>query len=222
SQCHGCRAQTIPKLTVRTKLDLRILADSFDRLRGDSIPGKSGGARHVNRPRSVWRDPASTSRRRRHARATGRDWRSPPRRRRRGCVSRGMAPAGRRHAGPVHRRLSAGQRRAPRISPEPRQGHRGLRLLREQQQRAARLEGGGLPAWAEAGARSLPAVGRPALAADATSDVRGLGLQFNLPDGELWRTAMVNVPRFPFRTPEAFYEQLLASKPDPATGKPDP
>src|SRR5262249_55216300 len=59
-------------------------------------------------------------------------------------------------------------------------------------------------------------------AADAASDVRGLGLQFNLPDGELWRTAMVNVPRFPFRTPEAFYEQLLASKPDPATGKPDP
>lgn len=27
---------------------------------------------------------------------------------------------------------------------------------------------------------------------------------------------------FPFRTPEAFYEQMLASKPDPNTGKPDP
>src|SRR5262249_5027507 len=45
---------------------------------------------------------------------------------------------------------------------------------------------------------------------------------FSLPDGELWRTAMINLPVFPVRTPEAFYEQFLASKPDPATGKPDP
>ena len=52
--------------------------------------------------------------------------------------------------------------------------------------------------------------------------MRGLGLQFSLPDGELWRTAMINLPVFPFHTPEAFYEQLLASKPDPGTGKPDP
>jgi catalase len=59
-------------------------------------------------------------------------------------------------------------------------------------------------------------------AADTPSAVRGLGLQFSLPDGELWRTAMINLPVFPVRTPEAFYEQLLASKPDPATGKPDP
>jgi catalase len=57
---------------------------------------------------------------------------------------------------------------------------------------------------------------------DSPNDVRGLGLQFTLPDGEVWRTAMINLPVFPFRTPEAFYEQLLASKPDPKTGKPDP
>src|SRR5262249_61794914 len=31
----------------------------------------------------------------------------------------------------------------------------------------------------------------------------------------------INLPVFPFRTPEAFYEQMLASKPDPNTGKPD-
>jgi catalase len=43
-----------------------------------------------------------------------------------------------------------------------------------------------------------------------------------LPDGELWRTAMVNDPVFPFNTPQAFYEQLIASKPDPITGQPDP
>src|SRR5438270_9512095 len=33
---------------------------------------------------------------------------------------------------------------------------------------------------------------------------------------------MITRPVFPFRTPEAFYEHLIASKPDPTTGKPDP
>jgi len=63
--------------------------------------------------------------------------------------------------------------------------------------------------------------GRPS-AADTPSTVRGLALQFSLPDGELWRTAMINLPVFPVSTPEAFYERLLASEPDPGTGKPDP
>jgi catalase len=58
--------------------------------------------------------------------------------------------------------------------------------------------------------------------ADTPNTVRGLGLQFSLADGVVWRTAMINLPVFPFRTPEAFYEQLLASKPDADTGKPDP
>jgi catalase len=52
--------------------------------------------------------------------------------------------------------------------------------------------------------------------------VRGLALEFSLPDGEQWRTAMIYLPVFPFNTPEAFHENLLASKPDPQTGKPDP
>src|SRR5271155_1881264 len=74
----------------------------------------------------------------------------------------------------------------------------------------------------------VPVIGRFSLgggqpyAADTPNAVRGLGLQFSLPDGELWRPAMVNLPVFPFRTPEAFYEQLLAAKPDPSTGKQDP
>jgi catalase len=74
----------------------------------------------------------------------------------------------------------------------------------------------------------VPVIGRFSLgggqpyAADTPDAVRGLGLQFSLPDGELWRTAMINLPVFPFRTPEAFYEQMLASKADPKTGKPDP
>jgi catalase len=52
--------------------------------------------------------------------------------------------------------------------------------------------------------------------------VRGLAILFKLPDGEEWRTAMINLPVFPFATPKAFYDQLLALHPDPATGKPDP
>jgi catalase len=74
----------------------------------------------------------------------------------------------------------------------------------------------------------VPVLGRFSLgggqphAADTPGAVRGLGLEFSLPDGELWRTAMINLPVFPFRSPRAFYEQLVASKPDPTTGKPDP
>ena len=74
----------------------------------------------------------------------------------------------------------------------------------------------------------VPVIGRFSLgggqphAAETPDAVRGLGLEFSLPNGELWRTAMVNIPVFPFRIPEAFYEQMIASKPDPKTGKPDP
>ena len=74
----------------------------------------------------------------------------------------------------------------------------------------------------------VPVIGRFSLGGgqpyvgDTPDAVRGLGLQFSLPDGELWRTAMVSLPVFPVRTPEAFYELLLASQPDPGTGKPDP
>jgi catalase len=33
---------------------------------------------------------------------------------------------------------------------------------------------------------------------------------------------MVNLPVFPFQTPQDFYDNLVASQPDPQTGKPDP
>jgi catalase len=74
----------------------------------------------------------------------------------------------------------------------------------------------------------IPVVGRFALAggqpfqADATRTVRSLALRFSLPDGEEWRTGMNAIPVFPVNTPQAFYEQLLASKPQAGTGKPDP
>ena len=58
--------------------------------------------------------------------------------------------------------------------------------------------------------------------ADTPQSVHALALEFDLPNGELWRMAMINLPVFVVRTPEDFYEQLLSSKPDPKTGKPDP
>lgn len=74
----------------------------------------------------------------------------------------------------------------------------------------------------------IPVVGRFALAggqpfqADTSRAVRSLALRFSLPDGEQWRTGMNAIPVFPVNTPQAFYEQLLAGRPDPATGRVDP
>jgi catalase len=72
-----------------------------------------------------------------------------------------------------------------------------------------------------------PAVGRFNLgttnpnAPDATERVRGLGLRIVTPDGQEWRTAMINAPVFPVAMPQAFYELLLAvaSKAPDAMGK---
>jgi catalase len=74
----------------------------------------------------------------------------------------------------------------------------------------------------------VPVIGRFSLsggqpyAADMPDTVRGLAVEFSLPDGERWRTAMINLPVFPVRTPEAFFERLMATAPDRKTGKPDP
>jgi catalase len=53
-----------------------------------------------------------------------------------------------------------------------------------------------------------PALGRfnlataDANAPDSTVRVRGLGLQLSTPDGEVWRSAMIDPPVFPVSTPE--------------------
>jgi catalase len=73
-----------------------------------------------------------------------------------------------------------------------------------------------------------PVVGRFSLGggnpvvADTPGATRGLGLAIGFPGRQQWRTAMINLPVFPVNSPEGFFDQLLASKPDPATGKPDP
>jgi catalase len=74
----------------------------------------------------------------------------------------------------------------------------------------------------------VPVIGRFALAggrpymADGPKAVRSMALSFRPRGAEEWRTGMNNIPVFAVRTAEVFTEQLLASMPDPATGKPDP
>lgn len=74
----------------------------------------------------------------------------------------------------------------------------------------------------------VPVIGRFSLSggdpnvADAADTVRGLGLLFRLPDGEEWRTAMINLPVFPVSTPAGFFDRMVATQPDPRTHKPDP
>jgi len=74
----------------------------------------------------------------------------------------------------------------------------------------------------------VPLVGRFALAGgmpmqpDAPAAVRSMALQLLPPGGEEWRTGMNNIPVFAVNSATGFYDQLLASKPDPSTGKPNP
>ncbi|MGB3463138.1 catalase family peroxidase [Rhodanobacter lindaniclasticus] len=73
-----------------------------------------------------------------------------------------------------------------------------------------------------------PVVGRFAIpgsnpyAPDSSVPIRSMALRFALANGQQWRTGMNSMPVFPVATPQAFYAQLQAQQPDPATGKPDP
>lgn len=77
-------------------------------------------------------------------------------------------------------------------------------------------------------AGNTPVMGRLALpggnpfAPDSSVPIRSFALQFTSPNGEQWRTGMNSMPVFAVGTPQAFYDQQLASRPDPKTGKPDP
>ena len=75
---------------------------------------------------------------------------------------------------------------------------------------------------------SVPVVARFSLAggnpkaSDAERSPRGLGLEFRLPDGSLQHMTMLNTPMFFAAMPRTFLDKMLALKPDPKTGKPDP
>jgi catalase len=68
----------------------------------------------------------------------------------------------------------------------------------------------------------LSIAGGDPYALDAQARVRSLALLLKTDDGQEWRTAMNSFPFFAVATPEGFHAQLIASRPDPATGKPDP
>jgi catalase len=74
----------------------------------------------------------------------------------------------------------------------------------------------------------VPVFGRFALAGglpmmpDRPNAVRSMALNFALPNGEIWRTGMNDIPVFAVKDARGFYDQLVAMKPDPNTGKPDP
>src|SRR5580698_8796814 len=74
----------------------------------------------------------------------------------------------------------------------------------------------------------VPLIGRFALAGgmpaqvDKPATVRSMALRFLPSGGQEWRTGMNNIPVFAVNSAQGFYEQLLAFKPDPATGKPNP
>jgi catalase len=73
----------------------------------------------------------------------------------------------------------------------------------------------------------VPLIGRFALAggmpfqSDQPASTRSMALRV-VAGGEEWRTGMNNTPVFAVNSAQGFYDQLLASRPDPASGKPDP
>ncbi|MEL1265320.1 catalase family peroxidase [Pseudoxanthomonas putridarboris] len=75
---------------------------------------------------------------------------------------------------------------------------------------------------------ALPVLGRLSIGggdphgADNSARVRSLALRIGDNDGPQWRMAMNSFPFLAVATPEAFQQQSLAARPDPATGKPDP
>ena len=59
-------------------------------------------------------------------------------------------------------------------------------------------------------------------ASDKSRSVRGLALQFSMPNGESWLTANISAPMYFVSKPEQFVPFLQVRSADPATGKPDP
>jgi len=57
---------------------------------------------------------------------------------------------------------------------------------------------------------------------DATKNARGMALEFRLPGGNLQHMTMLNTPVFGAMNPRTFDDMIVASRPDPKTGKPDP
>ena len=59
-------------------------------------------------------------------------------------------------------------------------------------------------------------------ASDTNRSPRGMAVEFRLPNGSLRHMTMINTPMFFAAMPRTFLDKMLALKPDPATGKPNP
>lgn len=76
--------------------------------------------------------------------------------------------------------------------------------------------------------KSVPVVARFSIAGgnpnapDTTPNARGMALEFRLPGGQLQHITMINTPIFGAAQPKTFFDNAVATVPDPATGKPDP
>jgi catalase len=76
--------------------------------------------------------------------------------------------------------------------------------------------------------KTIPVIGRFSLGGgspevpDAAPAPRGMALEFHLPAGALQHITMINAPIFAAASPASFRDAIVASKPDPKTGKPDP
>lgn len=76
--------------------------------------------------------------------------------------------------------------------------------------------------------RPVPVIARFSLAGgnpkapDTAKSARGMAVEFKLPDGSLQHMTMLNTPVFGAARPRTLFDLVVAMKPDPATGKPDP
>ena len=76
--------------------------------------------------------------------------------------------------------------------------------------------------------KPVPVIARFSLAGgnpkapDAARSPRGMALEFRLPGDSLQHMTMLNTPMFGAAQPRTFYDMMVALKPDPVTGKPDP
>lgn len=59
-------------------------------------------------------------------------------------------------------------------------------------------------------------------APDTAKSGRGMALEFKLPKDQVHHITMLNTPMFGAAQPQTFLDLMLAMRPDPATGKPNP
>jgi catalase len=76
--------------------------------------------------------------------------------------------------------------------------------------------------------KSIPVVARFSLGGgspevpDAAPAPRGMALEFRIPGGALQHITMIDVPIFAAASPASFRDAIVAARPDPKTGQPDP